>query len=258
IQQYPNHPSIEEAKFYLADSYYRTKDYTAAKTLYLGILGGQNQYYKKALQRVADISYLQNDLPSTIKYYSELQQLASSNKEKTASWLGLMSAYYDSNQLDSCNAYADKVINHGSAAPDAQNKAQLFKGKVAYAKKDYDAAQDYFLSCLNGAKDVSAAEAHYLLAKIQYDKKQYKQSIETLYDFNNTYSSYEVWLGKSFLLIAENFIAKDELFQARETLNSIVEKSPNADIKKQARERLDQLKALEATKNQSKEGVGNE
>ena len=49
-----------------------------------------------------------------------------------------------------------------------------------------------------------------------------------------------------------------ELFQARETLNSIIEKSPNADIKKQARERLDQLKALEDTKNQSKEGAGNE
>ena len=258
IQQYPDHPSIDEAKSYLADSYYRTKDFNASKATYLEILNSKNQYYKKALQRVGEISYLQNDLPNTIKYYSELQQLASSNKEKTASWIGLMSAYYDSNQLDSCNVYADKVIGHGSAAPDAENKAQLYKGKVAYQKNDYDAAQDYFLSCLNGAKDVSAAEAHYLLAKIQYDKKQYKQSIETLYDFNNTYSTYEVWLGKSFLLIAENFIAKDELFQARETLNSIIEKSPNADIKKQARERLDQLKALEDTKNQSKEGAGNE
>lgn len=258
IKQYPDHPSVDEAKFDLADSYYRTKDYKSSKALYVEILGAQNQYYKKALQRVADISYLQNDLPGAIKYYSELQQLASSNKEKTASWLGLMTAYYDSNQLDSCNVYADKVIGRGTAAPDAENKAQLYKGKVAYQKKEYDAAQDYFLSCLNGAKDVSAAEAHYLLAKIQYDKKQYKQSIETLYDFNNTYSSYDLWLGKSFLLIAENFIAKDELFQARETLNSIVEKSPNADIKKQARERLEQLNALEATKNQSKEGVGNE
>jgi TolA-binding protein len=258
IKQYPNHANVDEAKFYLADSYYRTKDYKASKALYLEISGGQNQYYKKALQRIADISYLQNELPATIKYYSELQQLASSNKEKTASWLGLMSAYYDSNQLDSSNVYADKVIGHGSAAPDAQNKAQLYKGKIAYQKKEYDAAQDYFLSCLNGAKDISAAEAHYLLAKIQYDKKQYKQSIETLYDFNNTYSSYDFWLGKSFLLIAENFVAKEELFQAKETLKSIIEKSPNSEIKKQAQDRLVQLNALEANKNQTKEGAGNE
>jgi len=258
IQQYPNHSSNAEAKFYLADSYFRTKDYPASKKLYIEILGERNQYYKKAIQRVADISYLQNDLPNTIKYFSELQQVASTNKEKAASWLGLMTAYYDSNQLDSCNVYADKVIGHGSATPDAQNKALLFKGKVAYQKKDYDAAQDYFLSCLNGAKDISAAEAHYSLAKIQYDKKQYKQSIETLYDFNNTYSNFDLWLGKSFLLIADNFVAKDEVFQAKETLTSIIEKSPNADIKKQAQERLDQLNASEANKNKSKEGVGNE
>ena len=73
-----------------------------------------------------------------------------------------------------------------------------------------------------------------MLAKIQYDKKQYKQSLETLYEFNNTFYSYEVWLGKSFLLISDNLVAVNDLFQAKETLKSIIEKSPNADIKKQA------------------------
>ncbi len=254
IQQYPNHANIEEAKFYLADSYYRTKEYDKSKMLYAEILTYKNQYYKKSLQRLADIAYLQNDFSNSIKYYSELQQLASSNKEKAASWSGLMAAYYDVNQLDSCDVYADKIIGHGSATPDASNKAQLYKGKVSYEKKDFDSAQDYFLGCLNGAKDVSAAEAQYLLAKIQYDKKQYKQSIETLYDFNNTFSSYDVWLGRSFLLIAENFIATNDLFQAKETLASIIEKSPNADIKKQAQARLEELNKMDATKNAKEEG----
>jgi len=258
IQQHPDHPSVSEAQYALADCYFRTKDYAKAKGLYLDILSLKNQYYKKSLQRTADISYLQNDIPNSIKYYSELQLLASSNKEKTASWLGLMTAYYDSGQLDSCNIYADKIIGHGSAAPDAENKALLYKGKTAYLKKDLDGAQDYFLSCLNGAKDISAAESQYMLAKIQYDKKQYKQSLETLYDFNNTFYTYDLWLGKSFLLIAENFVAKDEIFQAKEILNSIITKSPNADIKKQAQTRLDQLNAIDATKNKTKEGESND
>ncbi|WP_299250925.1 tetratricopeptide repeat protein [uncultured Cytophaga sp.] len=258
IKQYPNHSSVDEAKYFLADSYYRTKDYKAAKDQYVEILAAKNQYYKKALQRVAEISYLQNDVPQSITYYNELQVLASSNKEKTSTWLGLMTSYFDVKQLDSSNIYADKVINSGSSAPDAQNKAVLYKGKIAYQAKDLVSAQDYFVSCLNGAKDINAAEAQYLLAKIQYDNKQYKQSIETLYDFNNTFSAYDYWLGKSFLLIAENFVAKDELFQAKETLASIIDKSPNEEIKKQAKERLEQIKKIEATNNQSKEGVGNE
>ncbi len=258
IKQYPDHASISEAQFYLADSYFRTKDYVKAKDIYSEILTAKNQYYKKSLQRVADISYLQNDVPNAIKYYSELQRLASSNKEKASAWLGLMTAYYDGSQLDSSAYYADKIIGHGSAAPDAESKALLYKGKVAYAKKDLDGAQDYFLSCLNGAKDISAAESQYMLAKIQYDKKQYKQSLETLYDFNNVFYTYDLWLGKSFLLIAENFIARDEIFQAKEVLNSIITKSPNADIKKQAQTRLDQLNAVDATKNKIKEGGSNE
>lgn len=259
IKQYPNHSSIDEAKFYLADSYFRTKEYKTSKDLYVEILAAKNPYYKKSLLRVAEISYLLNDPQSAIKYYSELQQIASTNKEKTSAWSGLMIAFYDTKQLDSSNVYADKVINHGSAAPDAQNKAQLYKGKVAYEKKEMDAAQDYFLSCLNDAKDVSAAEAQYLLAKIQYDNKQYKQSIETLYDFNNTFSAYDYWLGKSFILIAENFVAKNEIFQAKETLSSVIEKSPIEEIKKEARQRLEQLNVQETNKNKIKEeGADNE
>jgi TolA-binding protein len=258
IKQYPTHASVDEAKYDLADSYYRTKDYKDAKDQFVEILSAKNQYYKKALQRTAEISYLQNDVQQSVTYYTELQQIASSNKEKTSAWLGLMTAYFDLKQLDSSAFYADKVINHGSSAPDALNKALLYKGKVAYQMNDLVSAQDYLLSCLNGAKDVSAAEAQYLLAKIQYDNKQYKQSIETLYDFNNTFSAYDYWLGKSFLLIAENFVAKDELFQAKETLSSIIDKSPNEEIKKQAKDRLEQIKKIEATNNQSKEGAGNE
>ncbi len=257
IQQYPNHANIGEAQFYLADSYFRTKEYDNAKKLYAEIVTAKNQYYKKSVQRLAEISYVQNDLPNTIKFYDELQKNASTNKEKTAAWVGLMTAYYDSNKLDSATIYADKVLGHGSAAPDAENKALLHKGKIAYQKKDYDAAQDYFLSCLNGAKDISAAESQYMVAKIQYEKKQYKQSIETLYDFNNTFYSYETWFGRSFLLIADNFIAKNELFQARETLLSIIQKSPVEDIRKQAQVKLDQLNALDGTK-KTKEGEGNE
>lgn len=257
VQQYPEHNSIGEAQFYLADSYYRTKDLNNSKKIYLEIVSAKNQYYKKSVQRLADISYAQADLPNAIKYYDELKKNASTNKEKTSSWIGLMASYFDSNQLDSADVYANKIISHGTAAPDAENKALLYKGKVAYMKKDFDSAQDYFLSCLNGAKDVSAAESQYMVAKIQYDKKQYKQSIETLYDFNNTFYTYETWLGKSYLLIAENFIAKDELFQARETLASIVDKSPVAEIKKQAQTRLDQLNAQDAIK-KTKEGEGNE
>ena len=255
IRQYPTHPNVSEARYYLADSYFRTKDYSNAKATYIEILAEKNQYYKKSLQRVADIAYLQNDLPGSLKYYSEFQSLASSNKEKTAAWTGLMVAFFDSNQLDSCMAYATRIISHGSAAPDAENKAQLYKGKVSYQKKEYDAAQDYLLSCINGPKDISAAEAMYYVAKIQFDKKQYAQSMETLYDFNNTFNSYETLLGKSYLLIAENLVMKNEIFQAKETLNSIILKFPNADIKKQAQARLDQLNATDA---KTKEGAGNE
>jgi hypothetical protein len=47
------------------------------------------------------------------------------------------------------------------------------------------------------------------------------------------------------LLIADNYVALKELFQAKATLNSIIDKSENPDVKSQAMDRLEQIKSGE-------------
>jgi TolA-binding protein len=161
-----------------------------------------------------------------------------------------MEAYYElgKNQpvlLDSTEKYARLIIDRGSVAANASNQAQLYLGKVAYQRGDNEQAVDNFLKTLNAAKDESGAEAQYLMAEIQYKNEQYKQSIETLYDLNKNFPIYEYWLGMSFLLIADNYIALEENFQAKATLGSLIEKSPLKVIVDQARVKLAALEAQE-------------
>src|SRR5690606_18083775 len=129
----------------------------------------------------------------------------------------------------------------------------LYLGKAAYSLGNNQEATDYFLTTLNTAKDENGAEAQYLLAEIQYKAGDYQKSIETLYDFNTNFSIYEFWLGKSFLLIADNYIALDENFQARATLNSLIEKSPVPEIVSQARAKLKLLEEEEVKQQEAQE-----
>ena len=55
------------------------------------------------------------------------------------------------------------------------------------------------------------------------------------------FSNHDYWFGKTFLLIADYFVAQNELFQAKATLNSIIEGSPVEEVVAEAKQRLEKL-----------------
>lgn len=85
-----------------------------------------------------------------------------------------------------------------------------------------------------------------MIALILYQQKQYKQSYETLIGLTNDFSSYEEWVGKAYLLIADNFIGLDNLFQAKATLQSIMDNFPLEHIRDQAKMKFAELEKLES------------
>jgi tetratricopeptide (TPR) repeat protein len=134
--------------------------------------------------------------------------------------------------------YASKILDAGAYSVNTENLTQLYAGKAYLAKGEHQEAIDYLLATVNTAKDVNGAEAQYIIAKIFHDEGQYQNSNEALFDLNENFGIYEEWIGKSFLLIAENYIAMDELFQAKATLNSVIENSPDSGIVTIAVEKL--------------------
>jgi TolA-binding protein len=142
----------------------------------------------------------------------------------------------------------------------AQNKASLYLGKTAFARGDYETAQDEFLNTLNAAQDEYGAEAKYMLAQILNIKKEYKQSYETLQSLVQDFSAYDEWVGKAYLLIADDFVAMDDLFQAKATLQSLIDNFPLQHVKEAAKTRLKEIEQTELDKQKAAEAdtLGNE
>ena len=67
----------------------------------------------------------------------------------------------------------------------------------------------------------------------------YTNSNEALYVIPEQYGMYSEWLDKGFLLVAENFIAMKEYFQAKATLQSIIDNSSNAQTIQTATDRFE-------------------
>jgi tetratricopeptide (TPR) repeat protein len=259
ISSYPESSFITEAKYYRAECFYRQKDSQKALDGYREIFSNEKfAFANKVAGRVAELEFKLGRYEQAVEANKELGKLATTAKEKYASWGGLMDAYFLLNAYDSSLTYANKLLNDGGVSAAVQNRAALTSGKIAMGKGDYETAKDEFLTIVNNSPDEFGAEAKYRIAEIQFLSKAYKQSNETLFSLNKDYSSYATWVGKAFLLIAENYAAQGENFQAKATLKSLVDKFPLEAIKEEARVKLKSIEQMELSKEKvEKDSVDN-
>jgi len=246
LQSYPQSASNYEARYYLAEAYYRADQYEQALQQYRKLANNNaGEYYNRIIQRIADIEVGKENFVAAINNYRKLSNAAQNKKEQYFAWSGLMEAYYEQQAYDSVIYFANQIVERASVSANAQNRANLYLGKAAYRQRNYEQAIDQFIKTLNTAKDINGAEAQYLMAEIFHLQGDYNQSLETLFNLNSNFGTYEEWISKSFLLIAENYIALDEIFQAKATLKSIAEKSPVVEARDKAKKRLSEIEAEE-------------
>lgn len=250
IRSYPTNPKVPEARYYIAESYYRLGEFEKAVPVYETLTDNPGfDQYTRVISRLAELRTAVGNYDQAIERYYQLEKMARNKKEQFNAWSGLMEAYYSKGIYDSVTHYATTILQKGNVNISAQNKASLYLGKAAYARGDLAAAQDEFLSTLNNARDQYGAEAQYLLGESFFRQKKYQQSIETLINLSKNFGAYENWVGESYLLLSDNYVAMEDYFQAKGTLNSLVENFPGEEIKVRAQEKLLKIQALEETEN---------
>lgn len=242
ISSYPASLNLTDARYFRAESYFRLKDLPKALAAYYEIFDADAfAFANKVAGRIADIEFRSGQYEKAITANRKLNKLAANAKEKYASVSGLMESFFILGQLDSAQRYASRILTDEGASPVLVNRAGLLSGQVAMAKGDYETAQDELLAVVNNATDETGAEAKYRVAEVQSLTKAFPQSNETLFALNREYGAYPLWVGKGFILIADNYAALGNNFQAKATLNSLIEKFPLDIVKNEARAKLKQL-----------------
>jgi len=239
LQEYPASPNLNEARYYLAESYRQTDDVANALRYYNQIItDNRSSFLVRAATRAAELETSQKNYPRAIRNYQLIISKADDKAAQVTAQLGLMDTYFAMPKPDSAAAIARDVVTGGNVVPGAQNRAQLMLGKVAFAKGDYKTAQAELDKTIALGKDVNGAEALYYLGDILYKQKKYKESIASLLKFNEQFGDFEYWKGKAFMLVADNNVALEETAQAKAVLNSIIENSSDQTIVAEAKQKL--------------------
>ncbi len=245
IDKYPDSKNTQEAYYYLADSYYSLdKKDSSIKYFEKVVEGGPEQHREKALLRLGKLTIEDQQYEKAKTYNHQLLEVVTSQRKQLEGLLGLMKAYYHTNELDTSLAYSKIVQQKAEGIGYIKNDALLYEAKITYQKGDVEQAIDKYITLINN-NDEFGAQGNYELAELYNKEGKYAQSLELARELTKNFADYTDWVGKSFLLIAENYISLEEMFQAKATLTSLAENFPKEDIKKKAKARLAEISVEE-------------
>jgi tetratricopeptide (TPR) repeat protein len=246
IRNYPYSANVYEAKYLLADSYARSGNKLGALQYYYQVI--QDNKHNKvnvAANRAADIEFSNANYPRAVTNYRTLLNLAGNKKDVISANTGLMQSYYAMSRYDSTLYFCQQIYNSGDVVAGSKSKARLYAGKIEMARNNYQNARQEFEQVIFIAKDENGAEAKYNIAVLLNKQRKFKESNDIIFDLNDQFDAYEYWRGMGFLLLADNYMALNENFQARKTLESIIDNAENVEVKTKAREKLRILEQFE-------------
>jgi TolA-binding protein len=124
-------------------------------------------------------------------------------------------------------------------------------GYDAQMKNDYQKSTEYFRN-LSSYSNAIGAESRYQIARNFFSMNDYenaeKEAIRTI----EQSGSYEKWITKSYLLLAEIFLVQEDYFNAKATLKSVIEHCTLAELKTEAAEMLKVVENKEKSNNKKK------
>jgi TolA-binding protein len=258
LEQFPNGYFNLNATFYKAEIDYKNKNLADALTGYEYVTAQpKNIFTEKSLLKAGYINFKNKSYDKALEHYVRLEEIAEFPENIMSALAGEMRCGEKLKKCDAAVIAAQKIISSEKVPADLLNEAHLVSGRCALAAADYTLSQKEFTLAARSANSESGAESKYNLAYIQYLLNNYKESQKLSFEVINQVPSYDFWIAKSFLLLADNYTALKDNFQAKSTLKSLLEnyeRNPDdpEDIKAMAGEKLNAITSRE-TEQQNKE-----
>ncbi len=201
-------------------------------------------YTEKTLISVAKL-HLRNKAYNEATQVLKKLELTSEYKENYG-WAvnNLLVSYFNIGDYTETLNYANIIKKYEKASEEDIAKAHLYAAKAYLStSRGSEGMKELNLAALK-SKTETGAEARYMVAEQQVKNKNYDGAIKSALDISNSFSSYDYWVAKGFILMAEAYQAKGDNFQAKSTLESVIENYETTDdgILETAKNLLEKIK----------------
>jgi TolA-binding protein len=250
FDKFPTKPIYEkQARFIRAQSLVNLNRQDEAITDYNVILNDwTSPYTEQSLISMAKLYLAQKKYNDAIVFLKKLETNSEYKADYNFAIDNLLLCYAKMEMPDDALNYVKLIRENEKTSQEDKYKTGLYAG-LAYLKKgDTTKAVTEFNYTVSKTKTISAAEAKYNIGRIEYLKGRYKASQKTCFELVKDLPNYDYWVTKTFILLADNYVALKDTFQAKATLQSVIDNyKGDDDIIPTAKQKLEQLSTNNAS-----------
>lgn len=201
-----------------------------------------SQYTENTLMTVAALYLGLKEYNEAIVHLKKLELNSEYKENYGYAVTNLMICYFQLGDLEQVAKYAELIKNYNRSSAEEIASAHLYVARAKLQQGDVESAiKELNLAALKSQTAVSA-EARYRVGQLQYENKEYGKAQEAAFDVINNMGAHDYWVAKSFILLADTYAGKGDSFQAKSTLESVIENyEEEDDIIPAAKERLQKL-----------------
>ena len=251
LQQYPNGIFASKAHYYKGESHYQLKEYKEALAEYDIVLSGPwSDFTENSARKAAVIAFQEKDYTGAAKYYEQLRTSALNQETLQQAYSGLMQSNYNIGNFDAAASYADTLAGMPGLDETTLHNVLLIKARSLQRFNKQNDALAVYKQLESSKTGAIAAEARFNIASIYLQQDKVGEAEAAANNTIKLSAGQDYWIVKSYILLADILTKQKDYFNAKATLQSIVKNTKIAELKKEASEKLEQVKKLE--KQQSK------
>jgi TolA-binding protein len=247
LNKYPNGAYALNALFYRGDCHYRARQMEQAlPDLEAVIQRNGSEFLENALVGASEILFTDERWEGALDHYVRLEAVASSPQNLLAALVGQMRCQRELGRPAEAAQAAAKVVAHPNVTADLKAEAGLQFAKGMLDKAEYDAAYTSFKNVSTSSVNQLGAEAKYHQAYVRHLQARYQDAEKEVFELVKRYPAYDHWKARSFILLGDVYVQLGDRFQAKATLQSVVDNCTEPELVAQASQRLDAITASEA------------
>lgn len=218
-----------DVRYYLAECQFFNKQVDKALKNYEFVVNqSRNEFTERSLIRLSTHYYNKKECEKSVPFHQQLEIIATTRPAFIQSVVGQMNCHF---QMGKDNLAKDKAVQllpiENVPKRDLVD-ANFILGKVQFKEGNLRTAKFHFDYVIAESRDEKTAEALYTRAELFF-AQNLKDSVRAdVYRLNDDFSSYEFWVVKGFILLSDLYVSENDFFQARATLQSILDHYENS------------------------------
>lgn len=223
LEMFPRGAFNLNANYYLADCLLKLdRGDEAFNSLMFIIEMPGGMFTEPALRAASRIAFRNEDYHTAAELYHKLIDFGEKKSNIANAEIGLMRSYIHLREYQNTIDAANQVLLQDKLEPAIKKEAVYAIANAYYRQNDPAAAYDWYAKIDDEVNSEYGAEAKYRMAEIDFNRGSIDQAEKIVYEMIELNTPHQYWMGKTFLLLSEIFLEKDDEFQAVQTLESVI------------------------------------